>query len=53
MCVWLSFQTEEAFFTVPCKRRNSVNSGTWLRRFDDVTGVAKTDILRWAMGTKR
>jgi len=25
---------------VPCKRRSSVNSGAWLRRFDDVTGVA-------------
>jgi len=33
-------------FAVPCKRRSSVNSGAWLRRFDDVTGVAKTDILR-------
>jgi len=32
---------------VPCKRRSSVNSGAWLRRFDDVTGVAKTDMLHW------
>ena len=31
---------------VPCKRRSSVNSGGWLPRFDDVTGIAKTDILR-------
>ena len=30
---------------VACKRRSSVNSGAWLRRFDDVTGVIKTDIL--------
>jgi len=30
---------------LPFKRRSSVNSGAWLRRFDDVTGVAKTDIL--------
>ena len=30
---------------VPCKRRSSVNSGAWLRRFDDVTGVAKTNIM--------
>jgi len=28
-------------------RRSSVKSGAWLRRIDDVTGVAKTDILRW------
>jgi len=32
-------------FTVPCKRRSSVNSGAWLRRFNDVTGAAKTDIF--------
>jgi len=25
---------------------SSVKSGAWLRRFDDVSGVAKTDILR-------
>jgi len=31
---------------VPCKRPSSVTSGAWLRRFDDVTGVAKTDIFR-------
>ena len=32
--------------TVPYKRRSSVKSGAWLQRFDDVTRVAKTDILR-------
>jgi len=30
-----------------------VNSKAWLRRFDDVTGVAKTHILCWAMRSKR
>jgi len=38
---------------VPCKRRSSVNSRAWLRRFNDVNGVGKTDILRLAMRTKR
>jgi len=32
---------------------SSVKNGAWLRRFDDATGVAKTDILRGAMRTKR
>jgi len=36
----------ECFAKVPCKRQSSVNSGAWLRRFDDVTGVAKIDTLR-------
>jgi len=31
---------------VACKRRRSIINGAWLRRFDDVTGVVKTDILR-------
>jgi len=31
---------------VPCKIRSSVNCGAWLWRFDDVTRVTKTDILR-------
>jgi len=43
----------QCVFTVPSKRRSSINSGAWLRRFDDVTGVAKTDILRLAMRSKR
>ena len=40
------------YLAVPCIRWSSVNSGAWLRRFDDVTRVAKTDTLRWAMKTK-
>jgi len=43
------FDTEKLFnktIKVPCKRQSSVNSGAWLRRFDDITRVAKTDILR-------
>jgi len=38
---------------VTCKRRSSVNSEAWLRRLDDVTGVVKTDIFRWAMRSKQ
>ena len=30
---------------VPCKRRISVSSGSWLRIQNDVTRVAKTNIL--------
>jgi len=30
-----------------------VNSGAWLQRFDDVTGVAETNILRWAIRSKQ
>jgi len=30
-----------------------VNSGAWLQRLDDVTGVAKTNILRWAIRSKQ
>jgi len=31
-----------------------IKGGAWLwTRFDDVTGVVKTDIFRWAMRTKR
>jgi len=32
-------------FGVACKRPSSLKSGTWLRKFDDVTGVVKTDIF--------
>jgi len=41
-------------FRVPCKcnRQSSINSRAWLRRFENVTGVAKTYILHWAMRTK-
>jgi len=31
---------------VPCKRRSSVNSGAWLRRFDDVTGVEESCVAK-------
>jgi len=31
---------------VPCKKRSSVNSGAWLRRFDDVTGVEKSCVAK-------
>jgi len=45
---WSCFRScgVDAIVWVPCKRRSSVNSGAWLRRFDDVTGVAKIDIIR-------
>jgi len=31
---------------VPYKRKSSVNSGAWLQRFDDVTGVEKSCIAK-------
>jgi len=31
---------------IPCKRRSSVNSGAWLRRFDDVTGAEKSCVAK-------
>ena len=34
-----------SFRKVACKRRSSVNIGAWLRRFDDATGVVKTDMF--------
>jgi len=37
---------------VACKRRSSVNSGAWLRRFDDVTGVEKSCIAKSKKGKK-
>jgi len=44
---------EHCFASVACKKRSSVNSGDWLRTFDDVPGVVKTDLFRWAMRSKR
>jgi len=41
-----TFQFFSFSMKVACKRRISVNSGLWLRRFDDVNGVRKTDIFR-------
>ena len=31
---------------VACKRRSFVNSGAWLRRFNDVTGVEKSCVAK-------
>ena len=31
---------------IACKRRSSVNSGAWLRRFDDVTGVEESCVAK-------
>ena len=31
---------------VSCERRSSVNSGAWLRRFDDVTGMEKSCVAK-------
>jgi len=40
------------FVKVPCKRQSSVNSGAWLRRFDDVTRVKKTSAANGINGKK-
>jgi len=37
---------------VPCKRWSSVNSKTWLWRFDDVTGVEKSYVAKGINGKK-
>jgi len=37
---------------VPCERRSSVNSGAWLQRFDDVTGVEKSFVAKGINGNK-
>jgi len=34
------------------KRQSSVNSGAWLRRFDDVTGVEKSCVAKSKKGKK-
>jgi len=47
----LSFH--DAKLEVPCKRRSSVNSGAWLRRFDDVTGVEKSCVVKEIKGKKQ
>jgi len=31
---------------VPCKRRSSANSAAWLQRFDDVTAVEKSYVVK-------
>ena len=43
---WMILYSNSTISRVPCERRSSVNSRPWLRRLDDVTKVAKTDILR-------
>jgi len=40
------------YHAVPCKKRSSVNSGAWLRRFDDVTGLEKSCIAKGINGKK-
>jgi len=35
-----------SFLMVPFKRRSSINSGAWLQRFDDVTGVETSCIAK-------
>jgi len=40
------------FFLVPCKRQSSVNSGAWLRKFDDVSGVEKSCVAKRINGKK-
>jgi len=37
---------------VACERRSSVSSGAWLRRFNDVTGVAKSCVAK-GINTKK
>jgi len=44
--------TATAILQVPCKRRSSVNCGSWLRRFDDVTGVEKSCVAKGINGKK-
>jgi len=39
-------QKNKCFEKVTGKRRSSVNSGHWLRRFDDVTGVEKSCVAK-------
>jgi len=31
---------------VACKRQSSINSGTWLWRFDDIIGLAKSCVVK-------
>jgi len=37
---------------VSSKRRSSVNSGAWLWKFDDVTGVEKSCVAKGINGKK-
>jgi len=48
---WLPFWIVQIW--VACKRWSSANSGAWLPRFDDLTGVLKTHIFLWEMRSRR
>jgi len=37
---------------VACKRRSSVNSGAWLRSFNDITGIEKSCVAKAKKGQK-
>jgi len=37
---------------VPCKRQSSVNSGAWLQKCDDVSGVEKSCVAKRINGKK-
>jgi len=37
---------------VPCKKQSSVNSGAWLQRFDDATGVENSCVAKAKTGKK-
>jgi len=39
-------RTKLRFRLVACKGRSSINSGAWLRRFNDVTGVEKSCVAK-------
>ena len=47
---WLHFVID---ILMPSKRRISVKNWSWLRIKNDVTGVSKADILRWAMASQQ
>jgi len=44
---------EKHAIRVPCKRQSAVNSGAWLQRFDDVTGVDKGCVAKGINGKKQ
>jgi len=49
---FVAVELETDSIWVACKRRSSVNSGAWLRRFDDVTGVEKSCVAASKKGKK-
>jgi len=44
--------TASCFRKVACERRSSINSGAWLRRFDDITRVEKSCVAKGINRTK-